>query len=242
MNPKRTLALLAVLALSLVAVACAGDTDVITGAAGNDGISVSGRGEVVAEPDTGYFSVGVEVTAKTVADAREEAAAVLVSVVDSLKDNGVDDDDLQTTNFSIFPRYNFRNDEEPEITGFVVSNTLSVTVRELDEFSKILDEAIAAGGDAVRVNGIRFDRDNKAEFIAQARELAMEDAREKAERLADLGDVGLGDPISISESLSATPPPVLFEERALADTASTPIQTGTTSVIVTVSVRWEIKR
>lgn len=242
MNWKRTLALMALVPLSVVAVACSADTVVISGSAGNDGISVSGRGEVIAEPDTGYFNVGVEVTAKTVADAREEAASVLADVVDSLKGNGVEGDDLQTTNFSIFPRYNFRNNEEPEITGFTVSNTLSVTVRDLDNFSETLDEAIAAGGDAVRVNGIRFDRDDKAGLIEQARGLAMKDALAKAEQLADFGDVELGTPISIVESSSSFSPPVVFAERALSDAGATPIEIGTTSVVVTVSVRWEIQR
>jgi len=233
---------MALVALSVVAVACSADTVVMSGSADNDGISVSGRGEVIAEPDTGYFNVGVEVTAKTVADAREEAASVLADVVDSLKSNGVDGDDLQTTNFSIFPRYNFRNDEEPEITGFTVSNTLRVTVRDLDNFSETLDDAIAAGGDEVRVSGIRFDRDDKAGLIEQARELAMKDALAKAEQLADFGDVELGTPISIVESSSSFSPPVVFAERALSDAGATPIEIGTTSVVVTVSVRWEIQR
>jgi uncharacterized protein len=241
---KRTILLMALAGVALIAVACTGETTVVSETADSGGISVSGRGEVVAEPDTGYFSVGVEVTRKTVADAREEAASVLADVVGSLKDNGVNDDDLKTANFSIFPQYNYRNNEKPEITGFMVTNTLSVTVRDLDKFSETLDEAIEAGGDAVRVNSIRFDRDDKEKLIEQARELAMKDALAKAEQLAEFGDVSLGAPISIVESSSVTPPPVFFEERALAgaDSSSTPIQPGTTSVIVTVSVRWEIGR
>ena len=208
MNPKLLLAPVALLALALVAVGCS-DTTVHSDSGNEAGIAVSGRGEVVAEPDTGYFSVGVEVTEDTVADAREEAASTLEDVVDSLKDNGVDEDDLQTTNFSIYPRYEYPRDGEPEITGFIVSNTLSVTVRDLDQFSEILDDAIDAGGDAVRVSGIRFDRDDKDELIEQARELAMEDARSKADQLADLGDVDLGDPLSIVESGSQSTPRLL---------------------------------
>ena len=145
----------------------------------------------------------------------EQAASALADVIDSLKQNGIGDDDLKTTNFSIRPQYNYRNNEQPELVGFVVTNTLNVTVRDLATLSHVLDGAIAAGGDAVRVNSIRFDRDDKTELIEQARERAMDDAREKAEQLADLGGVELGQPITIVESSSSTGPPIYYEERAV---------------------------
>ena len=242
MNPRTTIAALAATLAALVLVGCGSDSTRIIQSSEGSGISVTGRGEVVAEPDTGYFNVGVDVTAKTVEQAREEAATALEDVISSLKDDGVDDEDLKTTSFSIQPEYNYRNNEEPRIVGFRVSNTLSVTVRDLDRFSETLDGAITAGGDAVRVHGIRFDRDDKSGLIEQARELAMEDARIKGEQLADLGDVDLGAPLSITESSSSTTPPIYYDERAAAgaDFADTPIEPGTTSVVVNVSVRWGI--
>lgn len=234
---KGVLAVVTVLAAALLVTACGDETTVI-GGADQAGISVSGRGEVQGEPDTGYFTVGVETTRDTVAEAREAAATLANRVVESLRRNGVDEDDIRTTSFAIYPRYDYRNGEPPRITGYTVTNMVEVTVRDLDAFSRIIDDAAEAGGDDVRIQGIRFDIEDREGLIEQARALAMEDARTKAEQLATLGGVRLGPPVSIAEQTTVSPPP-FFGERA-ADDAATPIEPGLTSVVVTVSVRYGI--
>ncbi len=227
----------------LGAVACDDKTVLVPSAEQQTGISVSGRGEVQSTPDTGFFSVGVEVTATTVEDARENAAKAADAVISAVKKNGVDDKDIKTTQFSINPRYDYRNGNQPTITGYTVTNMLQVKVRKLDNFSKVIDAAVKAAGNDARVQSIWFDIEDTTKLLEQAREAAMKEAKAKAEQLAKLGGVALGKPMMIAE-LTSTNPPVISAERAAggisSDDTATPIQPGTGTVVVQVSVTWSI--
>jgi uncharacterized protein YggE len=234
--------LLGLLALGLVA---CNESTTITAAPEASGIRVSGRGEVTAEPDTGYFTVGVDVFGPTVAEAREGAAKAAEAVIRSLKDNGVATRDIQTTGLSIFAEYVYpRDGGQPTISGYRVITSVEVKVRKLDDFSEIIDDAIRAGGHSARVSGIRFDIDDKDALIEQARELAMKDARAKAEQLARLAGTALGDPVAISESASSAPAPVYREGAAPAAPdadVAIPVEAGTASVTVVVDVHWAFR-
>ena len=192
------MAIAAVALLGVLASACTGETTVHTGA-GGQGISVTGVGRVAVEPDVAILSLGVEVQATTVSRARSGAAEAMQDVRDSLAANGVEERDIQTLFFNIFPQFDFER-RTPEIIGFTVSTQVEIKVRDIDTVSDVLDDAITAGGDAIRVNGIRFSVDEPEQFFGEARRLAGEDARERAEQLADLAGVRLGKAISISES------------------------------------------
>jgi uncharacterized protein YggE len=238
----RSALIFAAIAGLLFGVACsAGDTTVNAPGAETGGITVSGHGEVQVPPDTAVFTVGVQVTATTVADARERAAKAADAVISSVKKNGVDEKDIRTTGLSIQPVFDYKNGTEPRITGYQVTNQVTVKVRKLDNVSKVVDDAAAAGGDDVRLQGISFVVDDDEKPIQQAREAAMKDAKAKADQLAKLGGVELGDPLTIAESQGATP---IFEDRSAAAPAAdvaTPIQPGTNTVSVDVNVRWQIK-
>ena len=239
----RAAALAAILGLVAVFIAACGETDVIVGQAG-DGISVTGTGSVTVQPDVGVLSLGIEVRASTVARARSEAAEAMEAIRDSLEDNGIEEGDIQTQFFNIFPQQVFEEGEPPRIVGFVVNNQVEVKVRDIDTISAVLDDAIEAGGDAVRVNNISFTVDEPEQFLAEARGKAMEDAKERAEQLAELGGVELGNPRSISEAAGV--PPIAFPERAFDGAvgvggAPTPISPGEAEIIVNVFVVYEIR-
>jgi len=212
----RTLAALGLVLLGgLILSSCTSDptVEVSTGPDQN-GILVSGRGEVIVSPDTGRISIGVEVTAKTVARAREEAAAATSAVVDSVKSNGVEDRDVKTVGLSIYPDYRYPRDGARELVGFVFTNTVTVTVRDLDSMSDVIDDAVDAGGDATRLQGINFEVEDRDAAVAEARDAAMEDARKRAEQLAEAAGVELGPAISISEVSLNSPPPIYFSDAA----------------------------
>lgn len=240
----KLLLLMLALPAALVAMACKGDPDTIsvTTAAETPNVSVSGRGEVQVPSDVGYINMGVAVTARTVAEARDQAADAAQAVITSAKQNGVDEKDIKTMNLNISPQYNYPgNGGQPTITGYTVTNIVDVKVKDLDTFSKIIDDATKAGGDNVRVNGIRFDVDDNAAALEQAREAAMADAKKKADQLAKLGDVTLGKPIAISEVRSTNPPAAMRDGAYIAEAAaSTPIQPGTGTVVVELTVTWAI--
>ncbi len=236
------------LLVALAAASCGDETSnvVVQPSTEAPGIAVSGRGEVQAPPDTGFFDAGVNVTATTVADARNLAAKAADAVIASVKKNGVDSKDVKTTQFRIDPVYDYgKTGGTPRITGYTVTNTVEVKVRALDNFSKVIDDAVAAGGDSVRVQGIRFDILDNTALLQQAREAAMKDAQAKADQLAKLGNVKLGVPLAISEEQSSAPPPILAQGAKTAQSSpdvATPIETGTGSVVVTVQVRWGIEK
>ncbi len=241
----RTLRLLgpisAGLAMAFALTGCTSDTTVNNQPGESSGITVNGHGEVQVPPDIGFISIGVQSTASTVADARDRAAGSADAIIKSIKKNGVADKDIKTTGLSIYPNYDYSR-SSPRLTGYTVSNNLTAKVRKVENMSKVVDEAIAAGGDDVRLQSISFGIDDESKAKQEAREKAMADAKAKAEELAKLGGVSLGAPVTISETQAFNEG---FKDIASAPSTdggvSTPIETGTNTVTVDVSVRWALK-
>ena len=207
------------------------------------GISVNGTGEVIVTPDVGVFDIGVEVTEQTVAAARGAAAEAMQRVRDAVTAGGVEERDITTRSFNIYPQYDYsRDDGPPEIIGYTVNNWIEVKVRDIDRLSEVLDVAVTAGGDAIRVGGISFRVDDPEQYTDEARKLAVEDARARAQQLADLAGVTLGAARSISESSGGfARQGVVRAEAAFAADASTPISPGESAVTVNVHIVFAIE-
>ena len=206
------------------------------------GIAVSGSGSVSVTPDIARIDVGVEVMASTVAAARGQAADAMDAVMAALKDNGVDEVDVRTRSFNIYPQYNYRDDEAPEIVGFTVNNQVTVTVRDIDNASTVLDAAIQAGGDSVRVNSISFTVEDPEQFLDEARAEAVATAHARAETLAEAAGIELGRVRSISESTSFSNQRFAIPE-AVFDSAgggATSISPGEQELSVNVSVVFNV--
>ena len=207
-------------------------------------IHVTGSGSVTGEPDMATLDLGVSVEGKTVAEAREEAAGAMTALINSLKENGVAETDIKTENFSIYPQYDY-GERERVLRGYRVNNTVLAKVRDLESLGEVIDDAAAAGGNSVVINSIRFMIEDTTLLQTQARSLAVEDAEEKAQTLAEAGGVRLGDPVSIVESTFFGGPPITFstEETAFDDAArtATPIAPGELTVTVNVTVVYEIE-
>jgi uncharacterized protein YggE len=222
-------------------VACRSDTHVSVGEA-QTGITVTGTGRVTVVPDIGLLNLGVEVSRPTVAEARAEAASAMDAVRTSLQQNGVEDRDITTQFFNIQPQYGPPEPVErglPAIIGYTVSNQVTVKVRAVDNISTVLDGAIAAGGNATRVNGVSFTVDEPQRYEAEARDLAMADARARAEQLADLAGVQLGAARAVNEALSGSPEGPF--PSALQRGGDTSISPGETEVTLTVSVVYDLE-
>ena len=123
-----------------------------------------------------------------------------------------------------------------------MNNAVTVKVRQLNNLSRVLDTAVAAGGNDVRVNSIAFTVDDPEKQREQARKLAIEDARRHAEQLADAAGVSLGRARSVSETSDGVPIPVERAARSSAQDSGvdTPVSPGETDITVTVSVVYEI--
>jgi len=168
------------------------------------GIWVTGQGRVNVAPDVAILSLGVEFQAPTVAEAQGETARAMEAVMRELKAQGVSDKDIKTQRYTISPVKRWHEDKEI-LLGYLVTNMVSVKIRDVEAAGSIIDAVAAAGGDAIRVNSISFTVDDPASYYSEAREKAMADAQEKAEELADLAHVILGAPVYISEGLGYTP-------------------------------------
>ncbi len=207
-------------------------------------IHVTGSGSVISEPDIATLNLGVSVEKETVAEAREEAAAAMTGVIASLKANDIAENDIRTERFSIYPQYDY-TDNGRVLRGYSVNNTVSAKVRELENLSDVIDDAAEAGGDIVVVNSIQFMVENPTPLQAQARGLAAKDAAAKAQTLAEASGVTLGKPITITETTSGGSLPIAFakSEEFAADSArsSTPIEAGELTIIVNITVVYEIK-
>ncbi len=244
---RRALLAAVVGAVAITAAACTGgDTSVTVSVPPQTGVSVTGTGKVTVTPDIGQISLGVEVTQKTVAQARSSAAETLTAIIDTLKANGVADEDIRTQFFNIRPQFNFQRDDAPEIIGFTVTNTLDIKVREIDDLSKVLDDAIEAGGNFVRVNNVSFGVDEPEQYLDEARRLAVEDARTRAKQLVELAGAELGDVRSISEGLGGgVPSPFRLESAAFDGAAgggqASPLSPGQQEITLTVNVTFDIK-
>ncbi len=205
------------------------------------GIAVSGTGTVVGAPDTLTMSFGVRVVADTVSEAVTRAADRANAVIAALEDNGVATEDIQTTNYSIYPRYDYRNETEI-LTGYEVSNTVTAKIRDIATSGGTIDAVTAAGGDDVVVSGVSFSIEDDAALIDAAREAAWNDAKAKAEQLATLGGVTLGAPTTISETFTTPPPPIAYAyDMAGAAESATPIAPGEQDVVVTITVQFDIE-
>lgn len=205
------------------------------------GITVTGRGEAKAAPDVAFFDVGVEIDAPSVAAARNGAAKAADGVIAALKSGGVDARDIQTSSLSVMPRHEYAGGKD-RIAGYTVSTSVTVKVRDLDKLGKLIDDATLAGGNASRVQGIRFGFDEPDKLRDSARERAVADARRRAAELARLSGVTLLGPITVEEIQASTfLPPTVMLEGATQDAARMPVERGTGSLALEVRVRWAIK-
>jgi uncharacterized protein YggE len=206
-------------------------------------VTVNGHGSVTLPPDTASILIGIDVTKPTLAEAQAAAADQMTAIITALKDAGVEEKDIQTVNYSVYVLRNYDNatGSPTEITGFQVTNQVNVIVRDVDQVGDLLDQVVDAG--ANNIFGINFYVDDTSGPASAARELAVQDATEKAEELAAAAGLSLGRVVSINESYGPPPQPLPYqaEARDMAQGAGgTPVQTGTTEVTVDVSMTFEL--
>lgn len=211
-----------------------------------EGIWVSGEGKVTAVPDIAVLRLGIEAQAENVAEAKSQADEAMQKIEKALDDNGIDEKDIQTQYYSIRKVTKWdREKEEEVVTGYVVTNTVTVKVRDIDKTADVIDAVTEAGGDYTRINNISFDIDDPTEYYDKAREEAMEQAKEKAEQLADLAGVTLGNPTYISEGSSYSTVKRSYvdydEAVAIPEEAGASISPGEMELTLNVQVTYAIK-
>jgi uncharacterized protein YggE len=218
------------------------------------GIWVTGEGRIMVDPDLAILNVGVESFGSTVAEANQKAAAAMDAIVQVLRNRGLADEDIQTTSFNIYPQYDYREvvedgmrRGEQVLTGYTVSNSAVIKIRDLDAVGQIIDEVATAGGNDTRIHGINFTVEDPRPLMRQLREQAVNDARAKAQHFAELTGVTLGNLVFISEGGATVPVARNFDMRgvAFAEAAQpappTPIISGETELTLYVQAVFAIQ-
>jgi uncharacterized protein YggE len=204
-------------------------------------LSVNGTGQVNAVPDVADISLGVFEQAKEAAEASQQAAASMDSMIGALLALGIDETDIQTTSISLNARYDW-NQEPASIVGWEARNMVNVTVRDIESVGDVVDTAVASG--ANQVNGISFRVEDPAEAQSLARTAAVEDARAKADQLAADAGVEITGIVSISESGGQPPQPIYMARQEMAFAAdagvATPVLPGEVELSVNVFIVYEI--
>jgi uncharacterized protein YggE len=206
---------------------------------GGQGVTVSGTGEVTGRPDTLVADFGTQATGSTVSSALSRADRAMTRVTSVLRHDGVDSKDLQTAGLDIYPQY---SNDGRTVTGYQASQDLTVTFRDVDKAGSLISRAVSAGGDAVRMSGLSFRIDDDSALLADARSKAFADAKAKAQLYGDAAGRGLGQVVSVNETVTGqdTPYPVPYATAADGAAKSVDVQAGQQQLSVTVTVTWSL--
>ena len=207
-------------------------------------ISFSATGKVFAQPDLVLTTFSVITEEKTVAQSLTENSASMNNVIEFMKSQGIEDKDLKTTVFSIYPRYEWHKSElsynpqgERVLVGYTVRQSLEVKIRDMEKIGILIEGATDAG--ANEVGNLQFTFDNEDELKAQARELAIDEAKTKAKKLASQLGVKLGRITNFQENLIS---PIFYDVKEAYGLggAAPEIETGENLIQSTVIITYEI--
>jgi uncharacterized protein len=203
-------------------------------------LSVSADGSSEARPDLATLNLGVTTEGQTAQAALQENSRRMTALTQALRRAGVAERDIQTSNVSVYPQQQYREGQEPLITGYQANNTVTAKVRNIDNTGRVIDAAVGAGGN--NVNGVSFSYQDPDAQLNAARRDAISNARERAELYADALGLRVHRVVAVSEGGGFRPPivPMAMERMAAAD-ASTPIAPGEIETQVQVSVTFELR-
>lgn len=207
-------------------------------------ISFSGEGKVYTKPDIAMVTLSVVTESRTVADVQKKNTEKMNKVIDFLKGLGTEDKDIKTTNYNLYPRYDYSqySSRIPQIIGYEITQSLEVKIRNLDKVGEILEGSVGVGVN--QVYSLYFKVDKDEEFKAQAKDLAIKDAKEKAKETAKQLGVKLGKIVGYGEGGGYYP---VYSNYKGVDgiggggESAPNIQTGENEISMTVTITYEIK-
>lgn len=185
-------------------------------------VAVSGSGEVAAEPDVAYVTLGVEARKPSMADARAEVARTVDRVLALTRDLRIDPQLVNATRVQIQPEYSWNDkDRKRVLLGYLVSRQVQVEVRDLEQLGPLLERAVDAGVN--QVSDPVLDSSKRKSLEREAMAKAVEDARLNAETLARAAGARLG-PVRTLNGSASTPPMPVYRRgpMVMADAAAAP--------------------
>ncbi|MEK7606837.1 MAG: SIMPL domain-containing protein [Patescibacteria group bacterium] len=209
-----------------------------------DMITIEGEGKVAGVPEIAVIGVGISTENKEVVKAQTENNTKMTTLIGRVKGFGVDSKDIQTTNYSLSPQYEWP-DGKRVLRGYRVTQEVQVKIRDLGKIGAILSSVGESG--ANQVSGVSFTIDDPETLREQAREKALENARAKAKSVAEKAGVKLGKLVTFSEySPSGSTYYKGFDSYAMGlggateAAAPAPVESGSLDIVVNVNVTYEI--
>jgi len=206
-----------------------------------DTVSVTGTGRVTLTPDRFSFNASVQTIAPTVEEAVNENNTKVAAVIAALKNAGAKSEEIQTSNFSIYPQQDYSQQQQgklPRLIGYQVSNSITVTKKQIADAGKLLQSAIAAGVN--QSSGLSFSVSDPTRGRDEGLRAAFADARAKASLLAQAAGRTLGSAMAITEGGSSNPQPPrpMLGGRVMAAQVAepVPVESGSEELSFTVSV------
>ncbi|MDP2855573.1 MAG: SIMPL domain-containing protein [bacterium] len=167
-------------------------------------ITVSGQGKIYVKPDVAIVNLGVKTTGATVADITKTNTNQMNAIIDAVKKLGVDEKDIQTTNYNLTPNYNYTEKQGRIFEGYVLEQNIQVKIRDFTKIGDILSQATSKGANLA--GDLQFTIDNPEQFRQQARAKAIAQAKANAKNLSKESGVSLGKLINVNEGYS----PVMY--------------------------------
>ena len=212
-------------------------------------IQVSGKGEVVKVPDLALFSFGVTEESRDVSKAQAAGAVKMKAILAYLEQNGVNKKDITTSAYTIYPRYEYPDVRaggyqtgKQVLAAYVVTQTVTVKVRTLDDTGKLISGVGELG--ATDISNFTFDFDKRDELIKEARDKAIKEARTEADKLAKSLGVTLVRIISYNDNGNYRPMYAKaydVELQASNGSATAAIPVGEDKIISNVTITYEVK-
>jgi len=205
----------------------------------SDTFNVTGEGKVNVSPDVAIVSAGISAEGTSVKIVQDQINSVINKVSDAVKNLGVDSKDIQTTNYNINPKYDFTSGTQ-RVNGYSANTTLTIKVKQLDKINSVIDSATANG--ANQINGLTFEVSDKEKAENEAREMAVADAKKKAQQAAKVAGFSLGRLINYQENLGE--PPIVFQRggaELAAQDSKTQVEPGSSEITVSVTLSYEVR-
>jgi uncharacterized protein len=200
-------------------------------------ITVDGVGAVSGTPDTATLNLGVQVQAPTAAEALDTASSKSQALVDTLTDAGVGKADIQMRGLNVYPTYTGPG----SVNGYTAGSSVTATLHDIAKAGPVIDAATAAVGDGITLGGVWFSIDDTSALYAQARQMAVAEARTRAEQLAKAANLAVGSVVSMNESAQHRTYLAAGAATTVPDAArSMPIEPGRQDLQLTVQVVFEL--
>jgi len=205
-------------------------------------IAVTGSGTAYGTPDIATAQIGVQTRDADAVKATSDNTTKMTAIITALKAQGIQEKDIQTSNFSVSAQQDVDSSGQPRGTiTFIVDNTVNITVRDLTKVGAVLSASVEAG--ANNIYGVSYSVADQATLEAAARDKAMADAKTRAAQLAKDAGTTLDGPITISEVINNGPIPFFGARDMVAPQASgaaVPVQSGQISVQIQVNVTYQM--